>query len=115
MSVNYLTENAWKTFLAKFKGKVKDVTVPVQCEEFIQVALETEPEKVQLHYCSGLINYHAKKDSAGAIRDFTTFLDSVPIGAFEYQHRNIGKPQGWVMLARTFAVEIGMLLLAFYI
>ena len=37
------------------------------------------------------------------------------IGGFEYQHRNMGKPQGWVMLARTFAVEIGILLLAFYI
>ena len=40
---------------------------------------------------------------------------AIIIGGFEYQHRNMGKPQGWVMLARTFAVEIGMLLLAFYI
>jgi hypothetical protein len=37
------------------------------------------------------------------------------IGGFEYQHRNMGKPQGWVMLARTIAVEIGILLLALYI
>ncbi len=68
-----------------FKGRVKDVTVPVQCEEFIQVALEREPDKVQLHYCSGLINYHAKRDSAGAIRDFKAFLESVPKGALEKQ------------------------------
>ena len=40
---------------------------------------------------------------------------AIIIGGFEYQHRNMGKPQGWVMLARTFAIEIGMLLLAFYI
>ena len=40
---------------------------------------------------------------------------AIIIGGFEYQHRNIGKPQAWLMLARTFAVEIGMLLLAFYI
>ena len=40
---------------------------------------------------------------------------AIIIGGFEYQHRNMGKPQGWVMLARTFAVEIGMLLLAFYV
>jgi hypothetical protein len=40
---------------------------------------------------------------------------AIIIGGFEYQHRNMGKPQGWVMLARTFALEIGMLLLAFYI
>ncbi|HBX70314.1 MAG TPA: hypothetical protein DEH25_13285 [Chloroflexi bacterium] len=37
------------------------------------------------------------------------------IGGFEYQHRNIGKPQGWLMLARTLAVESGFLLLALYI
>ncbi len=40
---------------------------------------------------------------------------AIIIGGFEYQHRNMGKPQGWVMLARTFAVEIGILLLALYI
>ena len=40
---------------------------------------------------------------------------AIIIGGFEYQHRNMGKPQAWVILARTFAVEIGMLLLAFFI
>ena len=40
---------------------------------------------------------------------------AIIIGGFEYQHRNMGKPQGWVMLARTLAVEIGILLLALYI
>ena len=40
---------------------------------------------------------------------------AIIIGGFEYQHRNMGKPQGWVILARTFALEIGMLLLALFI
>ena len=40
---------------------------------------------------------------------------SIIIGGFEYQHRYMGQPQGWVMLARTLAVEIGILLLAYYI
>lgn len=40
---------------------------------------------------------------------------AIIIGGFEYQHRNMGKPQAWVMLARTFALEVGMLLLALYI
>jgi len=40
---------------------------------------------------------------------------AIIIGGFEYQHRNMGKPQAWVMLARTFAVEIGILLLALFI
>ena len=40
---------------------------------------------------------------------------AIIIGGFEYQHRNMGKPRAWTMLARTFALEIGMLLLALYI
>lgn len=40
---------------------------------------------------------------------------AIIIGGFEYQHRYMGKPQAWVMLARTLAVEIGILLLALYI
>jgi len=40
---------------------------------------------------------------------------AIIIGGFEYQHRYMGKAEGWVMLARTFALEVGMLLLAFYI
>jgi len=40
---------------------------------------------------------------------------AIIIGGFEYQHRNMGKPQAWVILARTLAVEIGILLLALYI
>ena len=40
---------------------------------------------------------------------------AIIIGGFEYQHRNMGKPQAWVILARTFALEIGILLLALYV
>jgi hypothetical protein len=40
---------------------------------------------------------------------------AIIIGGFEYQHRNMGKPQAWVILARTLAFEIGILLLALYI
>src|SRR5688572_29404036 len=40
---------------------------------------------------------------------------AIIIGGFEYQHRNVGKPQGWMILARTFALEIGVLLLALFI
>jgi uncharacterized membrane protein len=40
---------------------------------------------------------------------------AIIIGGFEYQHRNMGKPQARVMLARTFALEIGILLLALFI
>lgn len=37
------------------------------------------------------------------------------IGGFEYQHRNMGTPQGRQILARTLAVEAGFLLLAYFI
>ena len=40
---------------------------------------------------------------------------AIVIGGFEYQHRNMGTPEGWVMLQRTLAVEFGILLLALYI
>lgn len=37
------------------------------------------------------------------------------IGGFEYQHRNMGQPGAWRLLARTLAVEFGILLLALFI
>jgi hypothetical protein len=40
---------------------------------------------------------------------------AIIIGGFEHQHRNMGKPEGWRMLARTLAFELGILLLALYI
>lgn len=44
-----------------------------------------------------------------------TVAIAIIIGGFEFQHRNMGKPEGWWMLARTLAVEAGFLLLALYI
>ena len=40
---------------------------------------------------------------------------AIVIGGFEYQHRYMGKLEAWRMLARTLAVEIGILLLALYL
>lgn len=39
----------------------------------------------------------------------------IMIGGFEYQHRNMGTPEGWKILARTLAVEFGILLLATFL
>jgi len=44
-----------------------------------------------------------------------TLAIAIIIGGFEFQHRYMGKPEGWWMLARTLAVEFGFLLLALYI
>lgn len=39
----------------------------------------------------------------------------IMIGGFEYQHRYMGTSEGWKMLARTLAVECGILLLASFL
>jgi hypothetical protein len=50
-------------------------SVPLQCESFISWVLSNEPEKVQLHYCLGLINWHVKGDFPQAIDDMQKFLE----------------------------------------
>ena len=60
-----------------FAGPIRDVTVPVQSEEFIAIVLAEEPDRVQLHFCLGLINFYAKADYMAAERDFKQFLTMV--------------------------------------
>lgn len=45
-----------------------------QIEEFICWVLQREPQKYQLHYCLGFINWKIKEDKAQAIKDLETFL-----------------------------------------
>jgi hypothetical protein len=40
---------------------------------------------------------------------------AIIIGGFEFQHRHMGKPEAWWMLARTLAVETAVLMLASFI
>ncbi len=48
-------------------------TVSLQCEEFINEILAREPDKEQLYFCLGLINYNVKRDYSAAIRDLERF------------------------------------------
>jgi hypothetical protein len=57
-----------------FARTLSDPTVPVQTEEFIQIVLDMEPDKVQLYFCLGLLNLKVKEDDAAARRDFEQFL-----------------------------------------
>lgn len=59
-----------------FKKFTNNVTVPIQCEEFIHNVLVKEPDKQQLYFALGLINYSAKKDYDSAKHDFEVFLES---------------------------------------
>jgi len=66
--------NARAEYRMAFTSRVSDLTVPVQCEEFIEIVVRREPDKVQLYYCQGLINVHAKKDPVGAQMVLQRFL-----------------------------------------
>lgn len=78
-------DNAEKEYMQAFKGRLQDITVPVQCEEFIQLVLQEEPNKAQLHYCAGLINYYAKGDMLAANQDFELFLREAELGRYPRQ------------------------------
>lgn len=58
-----------------FAGRLSDVTLPVQCEEFIGIVLAQEPDKAQLHFCAAEINEFAKQDLAAAAREYRLFLE----------------------------------------
>ena len=67
-------EEAIKDYNHAFQGPIPDVSVPVQCEEFIQIILAQEPDRTQLYFCLGQINFYAKQDFLAAERDFNLFL-----------------------------------------
>jgi hypothetical protein len=69
-------DEALSDYRHAFAGPIVDKSVPVQCEEFIQIVIAQEPDRIQLHFCSGLINFHAKEDYIAAERDFDLFLAS---------------------------------------
>jgi hypothetical protein len=83
-------KRAREEYARAFRGAGADPSVPVQCEEFIQIVLNEEPEATQLHFCSALINLHAKADTAAAQRDFELFLAGTPEHSFPAE-RQIAK------------------------
>lgn len=54
----------------------------LEVEEFIMWVVHEEPDKTQLHFCLGVINYVGKGDGAQARRDFEEFLSTTPDGRF---------------------------------
>jgi len=56
--------------------------ISIEAEEFICWILEKEPDKIQLHYCLGLINYHDKCDYISAKKDFEKFIQLTNNGEF---------------------------------
>ncbi len=77
----------WRFYQKAFRKPPSDPTIPNQCDSFIQGVLSSEPDKVQLWYCLGLINLKAKDDLAGARRDFSAFLSRTKQGQFDPQRK----------------------------
>jgi tetratricopeptide (TPR) repeat protein len=67
-------EEAHKTYQRAFRGLVTDDT-PLQVETFIVDVVNLEPDKIQLWYCLGMINYFYKEDLPSALRDFRSFCE----------------------------------------
>lgn len=80
-------EAAHDEYRRAFRGPLQNITVPIQCEEFIQIILDEEPDKEQLHFCLGLINYNMKRDYVAAKRDFDRFVNSSSINKFPWANR----------------------------
>ena len=57
-------------------------SVPFEIEEFIDWVLKLEPDKVQLHFCLGFVNYGGKGDKLQALQDFEKFIEITPNGKF---------------------------------
>jgi len=68
-------QNAYRSYRNAFQAPLQDPTVPIQSEEFIQIVLDQEPNRPWLYYCTGLINYRAKRDLASARADFRNFVE----------------------------------------
>ncbi|MBI4232723.1 hypothetical protein HY605_05835 [Candidatus Peregrinibacteria bacterium] len=67
---------ARRMYQSAFEHHCNSADVPLQTEEFMIWLLQEEPDKVQLHFCLGLVNWHAKDDKKQAVQDFRKFLAS---------------------------------------
>lgn len=66
-------DKAIKSYKKAFHGFTQP-HVPEESEEFIHDILKLEPDKYQLWFCLGLINFFAKEDMNLAAEDFNRFL-----------------------------------------
>lgn len=78
-------QHAYKTYQRAFREPLSDPTVPTQCEEFIQIVIDEEPDRYWLYFCLGLLNRNVKLDYIAARRDLELFLASADEGRFPSQ------------------------------
>lgn len=58
-----------------FRKSTDDITLGIQCEDFIQAVLSQDPTHVELYYCLGIINERLKGDRVAAFGDYKRFLE----------------------------------------
>ena len=93
---------AYKKYRKAFEIPLPNLIVPLQVEEFIQIVIDEEPERKDLYYCLGLVNYRSKRDLDVATRDFQKFLDSTEEPEYPRQHKTARKWLGEIeRLRRT--------------
>jgi hypothetical protein len=63
----------------------------LEIEEFISWILSLEPDKTQLHFCLGLINYFGLEEYKHARTDFEKFLNHAENGKYGLQKRSAEK------------------------
>lgn len=91
-------EDAHKTYQRAFRGLVSDNTA-LQVETFIVDVLNFEPDKIQLWYCLGMINYFYKEDWQSARNDFQNFCEKA---------ESTGRFTKSVEFAKKYLLEIGV-------
>jgi len=67
-------------------------------EEFIMWVLSKEPDKYELHFCVGFINFKIKRDNLSAEKDLQLFLDKCPANM---HHRQCQAASAWLQNIRS--------------
>ena len=67
-------KQAYRIYKAAFRKKYSFETI-FEVEEFIIWVLNSEPEKYQLYFCLGLLNYYAKEDFRQSEIDLNKFIE----------------------------------------
>ena len=78
-------QGAYKMYRDAARAAHTDLSTPVQAEEFIQHVLDEEPDKTQLFFCLGMLNYRLKGDLPAAHRDLSRFLHETPADTHQPQ------------------------------
>lgn len=86
-------KKARKHFIRGAHERIPLRKIIAELELFICWVIEQEPDRHQLHFALGLLNWHLKGDFSRAIQDFQEFLDLSEQGRFD---REQGLAKLWV-------------------